>query len=419
MLTKKRLGWGETRLGIVCTMAVAMLGCGTPTALDRGDGPAGDGLEDTLEVTDANGEADIGTDTDTDTGASDTTGPEDSSESTDVVPEPDAEPDDGSEQMDDSDQGACDVGAGVPGEDVVLTFPWDGELRTWTLHLPTDYDCTPRPLLIGAHAYLSDGHSFQHDVAQIFDHINEHGYVGIFPDALARGAGPLDIGVTSFNDGTSHYDDGPDGPTCTVWSWDYGIFDNCGPEEHARFCRWGTSCADDLGFFRALITEVVGDWAIDPDRIYMTGFSQGAITTQSFACPMADILAAVAPLHGASANGYTCGPETKLSMMQVWGVNDIGINGHEEPSIDGLIYDGGDETALVWAEAQGCNAEPTPYETRSDGIWGWSCAQHEDCETGADVVNCQWDGNHIWGRTPMDGDFMWDAVWDFLSTHHR
>ncbi len=325
----------------------------------------------------------------------------------------------GVESGDDSESDACDLGSGVAGEDVVLTFPWDGELRTWTLHLPTDYDCAPRPLLVGAHAYMGDAHGFQHNVAQIFDHINEHGYIGIFPDALARGDGALDSGITSFNDGTSHHDDGPDGPTCTSWSWDYGIFDNCGPEEEARYCRWGTSCSDDLGFFRALIGEVSTRWAVDPGRIYMTGFSQGAITAQSFACPLADILAAVAPLHGASANGYTCGPETKVSMIQVWGVNDIGINGHEEPSIDGLIYDGGDETAAVWAEGQRCDAEAIPYPTRSDGVWGWSCSQHAGCETGADVVNCQWDGNHIWGRTPTEGDFMWDAVWDFLASHHR
>ena len=313
----------------------------------------------------------------------------------------------------------CDLGPGLAGEDVVLTFPWDGELRTWILHLPTDYDCTPRPLLIGAHAYLSDGHSFEHDVAQIFDHINDEGYIAIFPDALARSDSEMDAGVTSFNDGTSHYDDGPDGPTCTFWSWDYGIFSNCGPEEEERFCRWGTSCSDDLGFFRALVADVASRWTVDTDRIYMTGFSQGAITAQSFACPLSDILAAIAPLHGASANGYTCGPETKVSMMQVWGVNDVGINGHEEPSIDGLIYDGADETALVWAEAQECDEEATPYETVSDGIWGWSCSQHANCSTGADVVNCQWDGNHFWGRTPMDGDFMWDAVWAFLSSQSR
>ena len=110
----------------------------------------------------------------------------------------------------------CDLGPGIAGQDVVLEFPWDGETRTWILHLPTDYDCTPRPLLLGAHAYLSDGHSFQHDVAQIFDHINEHGHIAIFPDAMARSDSEADAGITSFNDGTSHFDSGPDGPTCTL-----------------------------------------------------------------------------------------------------------------------------------------------------------------------------------------------------------
>ena len=355
---------------------------------------------------------------------SDEPGPTDEPDLDDVASSGDDSPEVGDDEstpteVDTETDALCEVGEGLAGQDVVLTFPWDGELRTWTLHLPSDYDCTPRPLLIGAHAYLSDGHQFQHDVANIFDHINEHGYIGIFPDAMARGASDFDSGVTSFNDITSHYDDGPDGPTCTVWSWDYGIFENCPASETERFCRWGTSCSDDVGFFRALIAEVSTRWTVDPDRIYMTGFSQGAISTQSFACPLSDILAAVAPLHGASANGHTCGPETKVSMMQVWGVNDIGINGHEEPSIDGLIYDGATETAAIWAQAQGCDEQPTLYSTVSDGKWGWSCTEHAGCETEADVVTCQWDGNHIWGRTPTDGDFMWDAVWDFLKSHSR
>ena len=93
-------------------------------------------------------------------------------------------------------------------------------------------------------------------------------------------------------------------------------------------------------------------------------------------------------------------------MMQVWGINDIGINGLGEPSIDGLIYDGAAETGLIWAEAQDCDTNTTPYQTVSDGKWGWSCQQHAHCTTGADIANCQWDGNHFWGRAPLYADFM-------------
>lgn len=37
----------------------------------------------------------------------------------------------------------------------------------------------------------------------------------------------------------------------------------------------------------------------------------------------------------------------------------------------------------------------------------------------ADVVNYQWDGAYIWGRTPEHGDFMWDAVWEFFLSHAK
>ena len=50
-------------------------------------------------------------------------------------------------------------------------------------------------------------------------------------DLLQHGTSHLIMDPTIFN---------------TLWSWDYGIFSG-GPEEEARFCRWG-SCADDEGF---------------------------------------------------------------------------------------------------------------------------------------------------------------------------
>jgi poly(3-hydroxybutyrate) depolymerase len=196
-------------------------------------------------------------------------------------------------------------------------------------------------------------------------------------------------------------------------------YDNCGPNEETRSCRWGTSCADDAGLFRALIEEVSEGWSIDPDRVYMTGFSQGGQTVQGLACELSDILAAVSPHHGFAANGYTCAPSTPLSLFQVWGLNDNVVNGHEQPSSDGMIYDGADETALEWAAAQGCSLTPTPYATVSDGLNGWSCAEHAGCSTGAEVVTCSWDGDHVWGRNNTNGNFALEATWAFFEAQSR
>ena len=313
----------------------------------------------------------------------------------------------------------CEPLPGVPGEDVRMSTTFDGIQRSWILHLPTDYDCEPLPVLLGIHGYYGSGDGFQNDTAKLFRHLNDHNYIGIFPDGLPAGTNGYPALVTSFNDLTSRFDDGPDGPTCTDAAWDYLAYDNCGADEEARDCRWGTSCADDAGFFRALIDEVSASWTVDADRIYMTGFSQGGQTVQGLACEMSDILAAVSPQHGFAANGHTCGPTSKLSLFQVWGRSDNVVNGNEQPSSDGMIYDGADETALEWANAQGCSLTPTPYTTISDGMGGWSCTEHADCTTGAEVVTCSWAGAHYWGRNDTDGNFSLEATWTFLEAQSR
>ena len=313
----------------------------------------------------------------------------------------------------------CVLGAGVPGSDVQMTTTWDGIDREWVLHLPADYDCTPRPVILGIHGYYGSGRGFENDTARMFDHLDANGIIGIFPDGLAAGDSGYLGTVTSFNDLTTRFDDGPDGATCTPTAYDYPAYPNCGASEETRACRWGTSCADDAGLFRALIAEVSQGWTVDADRIYMTGFSQGGQTVQGVACELADVLAAIAPQHGFAANGHTCGPTTKLPLFQVWGRNDTIVDGRDQPSGDGMIYDGGSETALVWAEAQGCDTATVAYETVSDGKRGWQCLEHPNCATDAEIVNCSWDGGHSWGTNPTDGNFALDAMWAFFEKHRR
>lgn len=310
----------------------------------------------------------------------------------------------------------CDLQGLTPGEDVRVTMPWDGIERAYWLHVPADYDCTPRPLFIGLHYFSGEAHAFETDVLKIHADLNQRGWFGLFPQALAEAP---DGTWTAFNDLSSHNDTGPDGPTCTDWAYEQPTFDTC-PDEVDRRCHWGTSCADDVGWTRALIGDLSEQWSIDPDRIFLTGFSQGAIAAQGWACPLGDLLAAVAPMHGFSANGYGCGPDSGVSLMQIYGYWDIFVNGYDQPSADGLIYESAEETADAWATAQGCdNNGDTRYRTVSDGIWGWGCTEHADCATGASVVSCEWDGTHILGRDPANGDFMLNAVWEFFESHPR
>lgn len=311
----------------------------------------------------------------------------------------------------------CRSKPGVPGEDVTLELTHDGERRSYLLHLPADYDCTPRPLLIGVHGYTGSGSRFQNEWAGIFDHVNEHGYIGVFPNGMA--ASEEAPGATGFNDIGSLNDEGPDGLTCDPPPFAYPFFENCPEHFRQRTCYWGNSCADDLGFFRAMLAEVRRYFAVDVTRIYMVGYSQGASTVLGFAPQMADVLAAVVPVHGFQSNGFTQAPRSPLPYMQVWGRLDTTIRPDGKPGLDRLIYDTPEETALIWAEAQGCAVDRIEtYPSTADGRNNWSCAHHPDCRAGSEVVSCAWDGEHVWPGEP-DDNYGWKVIWQFLSKHRR
>lgn len=313
--------------------------------------------------------------------------------------------------------GNCSPDIGIPGETVPVTLSHDGAQRVFHVHLPSAYDCSERlPVVIGVHGYGGSGPGFESNTTGMFDHVNANNYIGVFPTGLTASAS----GPTAFNDLGSRNDYGDDGKTCSKnGSFAYESFENCGPDEADRQCQWGTSCADDAGFFIAMIKYVKQHYSVDQDRIYMMGFSQGGQTVASLACELARELAAVVPVHGFATNGYSCGPTSKVSLFQIWGTRDQWVRSDGRLSADGMQYDAANESAAVWASNQGCETEITSYQTAADGIKKWRCEAHANCSSGAEIVTCSWAGGHSWPNTRQDGNFGLDAAWHFMSSKSK
>ncbi|MFT4822289.1 MAG: polyhydroxybutyrate depolymerase [Halioglobus sp.] len=307
----------------------------------------------------------------------------------------------------------CETEAGILGKTVAMEMVHDGESRKFHLHLPSAYDClTPLPLVIGVHGYGGNGPDFEKNTATMFEHVNENNYIALYPTAMSASPG----GATSFNDLGSRHDSGPDGKTCSRPSTGYyPSFDNCGAAEEKRECNWGTSCADDLGFFKKLIAFAKNNYAVDSSRIYMLGFSQGGQTVSTLACPLQNEVTAVAAIHGLAANGYTCGPQSKVSLLQIWGTRDEWVRADGRPSEDAVQYDAADEAAQEWASAQHCDNEAKQYGASEGKTSGWSCESHSACQTGAEVVTCSWPGGHVWPRSQELGNFGLNTIWEFFS----
>lgn len=307
----------------------------------------------------------------------------------------------------------CDAGVRL-GSLVTQTFTHE-QFRTYSLYVPEDYDCTPRPLVIGLHGYFGTGEGFATSTAGLEPELADAGAIGVFPDGLPAGNEGYAGYVTSFNDLTSRNDAGPQGPTCTKTAFEYVAYPNCGAKELLRACRWGTSCADDAGFLRNLVRDLQERFTIDPAHIVLTGFSQGGQTAAGLACELDDVVSVVAPIHGSAANGYTCAPDSPTSLVHVVGRTDTVVDSFDRPSEDGMIYDSAAETGAAWAASQGCSDTPTPTKTAFDGSLGWGCETYAGCTSGAEVWVCTWDGGHTWPRQ-RDGDNPpWALISDLIT----
>jgi poly(3-hydroxybutyrate) depolymerase len=89
-------------------------------------------------------------------------------------------------------------------------------------------------------------------------------------------------------------------------------------------------------------------------------------------------------------------------------------------SSDGYYYTSSAAVMNKWAGpgSQGCTAASTPYDMSMSGTLGLVCTQHQDCSTGAEVVNCTWNGGHAWPKSASH-DLANEIIWEFFSKHTR
>ena len=195
---------------------------------------------------------------------------------------------------------------------------------------------------------------------------------------------------------------------------------------------------DDVGFIAAAITDVRVRLQIDPNRIYMVGFSNGGMLAYRFAAERGDILAAVAPL-AASIGGRPSedapqwripDPVKPLSVITIHGMAD-----------DDIVYEGGvslhrggtrtfwsvNESIDFWVRHNGChpNAAATELNHGHVRIHTWGACSN-DTEV---VLYLMENWGHVWpGRyftaeleeeDPLKDFDAAEVIWNFFKSHTR
>ncbi|GAA3384653.1 alpha/beta hydrolase family esterase [Cryptosporangium minutisporangium] len=194
----------------------------------------------------------------------------------------------------------------------------------------------------------------------------------------------------------------------------------------------GTCCSyardqgiDDVGFVRALIDTLADRFGVG--RVYVTGFSNGAMLTYRVGCELADRITAIAPVSGAM-NVPSCDPARPLPVYT--------LHGDADPVVP---YAGGTSASRIaseeragahrsvayavdfWTRADRCTVDPA----RSvDGAI--TSVRYTACAPGAEVrLDTVAGGGHAWpgGKsvrrgadaptTELDATA---AIWDFFRT---
>ncbi|MCA9685038.1 MAG: alpha/beta hydrolase fold domain-containing protein, partial [Myxococcales bacterium] len=123
---------------------------------------------------------------------------------------------------------------------------------------------------------------------------------------------------------------------------------------------------DDVAFTAALIDHLIAGEDVDPDRVFVTGISNGGFMAHRIGCDLGDRVAAIAPVAGTLSQELleVCEPAGPVAMMMFMGTDDDlvpyeggELGGKLGAGIFGTMLSARD-TAEQWAGFEGCVGEP-------------------------------------------------------------
>jgi len=155
--------------------------------------------------------------------------------------------------------------------------------------------------------------------------------------------------------------------------------------------------ADDLGFFRSMIDEMVERERGDPDRVYFVGISNGGFMTARVACEMSDRVAAVANIiataRASQLNNCREGRPVPLLLMASTTDPTNPYAGRPGDAIFALAS--APETAAFFAARNKCRSRAESVFPHLDPKLNStvSLIRFAECEQGAEVLFYRIDGS--------------------------
>ncbi len=275
---------------------------------------------------------------------------------------------------------------------------WDGYKRSYYVHYPNSLNPQkPAPLLFVLHG---GGGTAKGMPGFTFGRFNEladrDGFIVVYPQGIGK----------QWNDGRK---------SDQVKAWKENV--------------------DDVGFLVNLVETLSVEYAIDKDRVFTCGISNGGFMSTRLACERPDIFRGAAIVTATISEDFypRCNPQQPAAILVMNGTDDQLVP-YEGGTIKvlgknrGVVMSTNDYVAF-WRERNGCRGElvEVQLEDLQDDGTTVSVKKYQDCQKGGRVVlytihggghtwpgGLQYLGENLVGKTCRD-IVACDVIWDYFK----
>lgn len=259
--------------------------------------------------------------------------------------------------------------------------------RTYTLRLPSTYNgADVMPMVIAMHGGFGSGAQLE-EQSGLTEKGEQEGFIVVYPDGVAG--------------------------TLNIRTWNAGGCCGYAMNNHI----------DDVGFINALLDTLIAGHAIDTQRIYATGMSNGGFMSYRLACELSERIAAIAPVS-ASMTIDVCQPSRPVPVIALHSFLDTSV-----PYLGGV----GDGVSIHYNSPQ--DSVQTAFALHADCAVLNDTVQNDsaltvvswrDCDCGQEMLLYMTrDGGHSWpggtqtviGDPPSQVISANDLMWEFFTQH--
>jgi polyhydroxybutyrate depolymerase len=266
---------------------------------------------------------------------------------------------------------------GLPPGDYNRTVESGGVQRSYLLHVPKGFDSrAPVPVVFVFHGWsgLPEDMVGTTDFNAIAD---REGFLAVYPRGSGTGNGDL--------------------------SWNAGIC--CGYALDRK--------VDDVAFVRRMLEDLASFAAPDPQRIYATGFSNGAFLSYRLACEMSDAFAAVAPVGGVLVLA-DCRPRQPVAVIHIHGLIDVSVPYEGGGDLISGGFPSVEESIQTWVALDGCSGAPVTDAPYKNVVH----TAYDSCRAGTAVE--LYAINYFGHRWPLANTMpASETIWKFFAAHPK